>query len=58
MKTFTEPLDGETWQCKGVVVKKYVDNGDHCVDCEMAVENGEGKKTTPGSATVILPSRG
>ena len=58
MKNFTEPLEGETWQCKGVVTKKYVEDGNHYVECEMGVENGQGQKTTPGTATVILPSRG
>jgi acyl dehydratase len=43
--------------CKGKVVKKYVDNGDHLVDCEIWLENAKGEKTTPGSATVMLPSR-
>ncbi len=43
--------------CKGKVVKKYVVDGDHLVDCEIWLENAQGEKTTPGSATVILPSR-
>lgn len=43
--------------CKGKVVKKYVSNGDHLVDCEIWLENAKGEKTTPGSATVMLPSR-
>lgn len=43
--------------CKGKVIKKYVDGGNHLVDCEIWLENAQGEKTTPGSATVILPSR-
>ena len=43
--------------CKGKVVKKYVEGGKHLVDCEIWLENAQGEKTTPGSATVILPSR-
>ena len=43
--------------CKGKVVKKYVDNGKPTVDCEIWLENSKGEKTTPGTATVILPSR-
>ncbi len=58
MKNFTEPLEGETWLCKGRVTNKYVQNSDHYVDCEIWVENGQGERTTPGTATVILPSRG
>jgi acyl dehydratase len=52
------PKDGETWYCKGTVTKKYVEGDDHLVDCEIWVENGSGEKTTPGSATAALPSRG
>jgi len=43
--------------CKGRVSKKYVEGGNHLVDCEIWLENAKGEKTTPGSATVILPSR-
>ena len=57
MKTMHEPHDGETWQCKGIVKKMHVENGENLVDCEIWVENGKGEKTTPGSATVALPSR-
>jgi acyl dehydratase len=44
--------------CKGRVAKKYIDGSNHMVDCEIWLENTKGEKTTPGSATVILPSRG
>jgi acyl dehydratase len=44
--------------CKGRVAKKYIDGSNHMVDCEIWLENAKGEKTTPGSATVILPSRG
>lgn len=43
--------------CKGRVTKKYAENGEHLVDCEIWMENAKGEKTTPGAATVILPSR-
>jgi acyl dehydratase len=43
--------------CKGRVTKKYVQGDDHMVDCEIWLENAKGEKTTPGSATVVLPSR-
>jgi len=42
---------------KGRITKKYTDNGTHLVECEIWLENAKGEKTTPGSATVILPSR-
>ena len=43
---------------KGIVKKKRVENGDNLVECEIWLENAEGKKTTPGQAVVALPSRG
>ena len=43
--------------CKGRVAKKHVEGADHLVECEIWLENAKGEKTTPGSATVILPSR-
>ena len=57
MKTSSEPEEGETWWCKGKVTSKYKQAGDHYVECEIWVENGKGRKTSPGKATVILPSR-
>ncbi len=48
---------GSKVACKGTVVKKYTEGGNHLVDCEIWLENAKGEKTTDGSATVILPSR-
>ena len=56
MKDMSEPQEGETWWCKGKVTKKYVEGGEHYVDCDIWIENGKGEKTTTGSATVALPS--
>ncbi len=58
MKTMTESEEGETWLCKGTVTKKYLEEDNHCVECDIWIENGKGEKTTPGKATVILPPRG
>jgi len=58
MKTRETPLEGETWWCKGKVRKKYVEDGQHLIECEIWVEDGKGEKTTPGAALIILPSRG
>ena len=57
METIDEPYEGETWWCKGKVTKKYVQDNQHFVECDIWVENGKGEKTTPGTALVILPSR-
>ena len=40
---------------KGVVTRKYQEGDAYLVDCEVWLENVEGQRTTPGSATVALP---
>ena len=50
-------IPGDVLTCKGRVTKKYVKEGLHYVECEVWLENSKGEKTTPGSATVVLPSR-
>ena len=42
---------------KGSVKRKYTENGENLVECEIWLENHEGQKTTPGSAIAGLPSR-
>lgn len=49
---------GEDLICKGKVVKKYVQNNEHHVECEIWVENSKGERTTPGTAIFSLPSTG
>ena len=44
--------------CKGIVTGKRSENGESLVDVEVWTETPEGQKTTPGTATVSLPSRG
>ncbi|TET40013.1 MAG: hypothetical protein E3J65_02370 [Dehalococcoidia bacterium] len=57
MASMISPEEGETWWCKGTVTKKYIEDDQHIVECDIWVENGREEKTTPGTATVILPSR-
>ena len=38
--------------CKGVVTRKYEENGNKLADVEVWTENPKGEKTTPGTATV------
>lgn len=57
MKTMSEPQEGETWTCKGKVVKKREANGEKLVECDIWIENGKGEKTTTGTAVAVLPSR-
>ncbi len=49
---------GEDAICKGRVTNKYVKDNEHYVECEIWAENSKGEKTTPGNATIILPSAG
>ena len=50
-------IPGSPVTAKGVVTRKYEEQGMGLVDCEIWLENKDGEKTTPGSATVVLPSR-
>lgn len=50
-------VPGDTLTCKGKVTSKYVKDGQHFVDLDIWLENGKGQATTPGKATVVLPSR-
>jgi acyl dehydratase len=49
---------GEALTCKGKVTNKYVEDGEHYVECSLWAEDGKGEKTVPGTAVVIVPSRG
>lgn len=48
---------GDTTWCRGKVVKKYVENNEHLVECEVWAENQNGDITAPGSAIVVLPTK-
>jgi acyl dehydratase len=48
----------KTISAKAKVTKKYEEDGKHLVDLEVWVENEDGEVTTPGRATLRLPSRG
>ncbi|MDA1128026.1 MAG: MaoC/PaaZ C-terminal domain-containing protein [Chloroflexi bacterium] len=50
-------IPGTPVTAKGVVTRKYQEQGANLVDCEIWLENEKGEKTTPGSATVALPLR-
>jgi acyl dehydratase len=43
--------------CKGIITKKYQQDGRNLVDLDIWIENKGGQKTTPGTATVALPSK-
>jgi acyl dehydratase len=48
---------GQPITAKGSVTRKYQEEGRNLVDCEIWLENTSGQKTTPGAATVELPTR-
>jgi hypothetical protein len=50
-------LVGNNISCKGLVTRKYVERGECLIDCEIWIEDVQGKKTASGSATISLPSR-
>ena len=50
-------VPGTPIYAKGVVTKKYVENGENLVECDIWLENHKGEKTTPGSALVALPAK-
>ena len=43
--------------CRGVVTKKYSEGDNNFVELDIWTENPEGRKTSPGTAVVTLPSR-
>ena len=51
-------VPGKMIYARGVVRRKYCDNGENLVECDIWLENQDGQRTTPGSAVVALPSRG
>jgi len=49
---------GDTHWMRGRVTRKYMTDGDRpAVDCDVWGENQRGQVTTPGHATILLPSR-
>lgn len=51
-------LPGQEMTLRGTVTAKRQENGENLVELEIWTENPQGQKTTPGTATVALPSRG
>ena len=48
---------GETLIGKGKVKDKYSKDGKNYIECELWIENQDGKIAAPGSAIVSLPSK-
>lgn len=50
-------LPGQPLKMGGKVTKKSVEGGENLVECQIWVENPEGRQITPGTAVVALPSK-
>ncbi|TET49335.1 MAG: dehydratase [Dehalococcoidia bacterium] len=48
----------ETITCRGKVNKKYIENGEHYIECHIWAQNARGEKTVTGRAIVTVPTRG
>lgn len=48
---------GQKLSLGGKVTKKHTEGGENLVECEIWVQNPEGKQITPGTAVVSLPSK-
>ena len=48
---------GEALTCRGRVTKKYVQDGQHYVECNLWAENSKEEKAVLGVAIVMLPWR-
>jgi acyl dehydratase len=49
---------GETISCKVRVARKYEEDGELLIDCELSVTNQNGESKIAGTAVVALPARG
>ncbi len=45
---------GEILTCKGVVTRKYEENGQRLVDCDVHTETETGERRVEGQATLVL----
>ena len=50
-------LAGDTVSAAGKVSRKYTENGDHKIDCELTVTKQDGVTAVEAEATVIIPSK-
>ena len=47
-------MPDQPFVCKGNVRRKWIEAGEKMVELEIWTENAEGRKTTPGTAVVVL----
>ena len=51
-------IPGTPILAKGVIKKKYQQDDENIVECEIWLEDHKGQRTTPGYAVAALPERG
>ncbi|MBI2907939.1 MAG: MaoC family dehydratase N-terminal domain-containing protein [Chloroflexi bacterium] len=49
---------GDTTWIRGKITRKYLENGENLVECELTGDNQRGERNSQGVATAALPSRG
>ena len=49
-------LPNQNLSCKGTVTRKYIENGENYVNCEIWVESATGEKAVVGETVVSLPT--
>ena len=47
----------EAITCQGTVSNKYIENGEHYIECNIWAENTKGEKTITGKAIVTVPAK-
>jgi len=50
-------LPGDNIRCTGRVSKKYVEDGQGCLECELWLGNEREERTVVGVGTVVLPRK-
>jgi len=50
-------VPGQDIICRGVITAKRQEDGKNLVDLDIWTEKPDGEKTSPGKATVLMPSR-
>ena len=49
---------GEAITCRGKITRKYIEDGEHYIECNVWAESARGEKTVTGKAIVVIPARG
>ena len=57
VKLLLPNLFGDTQWCKGKVARKYTEDGNSLLDCDIWCENQRGERTAGGTATVRLVTK-